>query len=101
MAIEGPGAAFGVAVVDVVELVELVVGAPAAARFDAACAGAASAAPTNESSPAAASTPMARERNAQRLFIVSTRLQAQMQDAMSHGAALQIETPQLHRKGPR
>ena len=90
--------------VDVVEFVGrvvVVVGGAGTARFGAACAGAASAAPTNESSPAAASTPMARERNAQRLFIVSTPLQAQMEDAMSQGAALQIDTPQLHRKGPR
>jgi hypothetical protein len=99
---EGPGAAFGTAVVDVVVLVELVVlaelavGGVGAPRFGAACAGAAHAAPTKESSTDEARTPMVRARNAWRVFIVKTRLQ----DATPQGAALLIDTPQLHRQGP-
>jgi hypothetical protein len=93
----------GTAVVDVVELVELeelAVGGVGAARFGAACAGAASATPTNESSTAEARTPMVRARSARYVFIVKTRLRTHMQDATPQGAALLIDTPQLHRQGP-
>lgn len=91
----GPGAAAGVGAVDVV-----VGGGAPVLRFGAACAGAASVAPTNERTVAEARTPIARMRVARRLLIAPTRPHAQIQDAVPKGAELQVDPTQLHRQGP-